>query len=173
MRYIDLSTPIDASQWEPEPVTHEIVTPAEGARHMAKEMRDNFGIEFDPADLPDGELLSIDNLTLNSHTGTHIDAPAHYGTCATYGDGRPRTIDEMPLDWFHRPAFVLDLTEAGPGTVDAGFIEKELARIGYRPQPYDIALLNSGASRHVGSMAYFTEFTGLDARRPTCCSTSV
>lgn len=164
MRYIDLSTPIDASQWEPEPVTHEIVTPAEGAAHMAKEMRENFGLEFDPADLPDGELLSIDNLTLNSHTGTHIDAPSHYGTRADYAaDGRPRTIDEMPLDWFYRPAFVLDLTGAGVGTVDAEFVEKELERIGYQPQPYDIALINSGAWRNAGTMAYFTDFVGLDA----------
>lgn len=163
MRYIDLSTPIDASQWEPEPVTHEIVSPAEGARHMAKEMKENFGLEFDPADLPDGELLSIDNLTLNSHTGTHIDAPSHYGTRAGYREGGPRNIDEMPLDWFLRPAFVLDLTsEEGAGTVDAARVEKELARIGYEPQPYDICLINSGAWRHVGSMAYFTEFTGLD-----------
>ncbi|GGZ81680.1 cyclase family protein [Streptomyces echinoruber] len=163
MRYIDLSTPIDASQWEPEPVTHEIVTPAEGARQMAKEMRENFNLEFDPAELPDGELLSIDNLTLNSHTGTHIDAPSHYGSRANYGDGRPRTIDEMPLDWFFRPAFVLDLTDAGVGTVDASVVEKELDRIGYRPQPYDIALINSGAWRNVGTMQYFTDFVGLDA----------
>jgi len=163
VRYIDLSTSIDASQWEPEPVTHEIVTPAEGARHMAKEMRENFGLDFDPSELPDGELLSIDNLTLNSHTGTHIDAPSHYGTRANYGEGRPRDIHEMPLDWFFRPAFVLDLTGAGTGTVDAAFLAKELERIDYEPQPYDIALINSGASRNVGTMAYFTDFVGLDA----------
>ncbi len=162
MRFLDLSTPIDASQWEPEPVTHEIITPAAGAAHMAKEMKENFGLEFDPAELPDGELLSIDNLSLNSHTGTHIDAPSHYGTRAGYGNGKPRNIDEMPLDWFLRPAFVLDLTDVGTGTVDRAFVEKELERIGYEPQPYDICLLKSGAWRNAGTMQYFTEFVGLD-----------
>jgi cyclase len=160
---IDLSTPVDASKWEPEPVTHTVVSPAEGARHMAKEMKEHFGIDFDPAALPEGELLSIDNLSLTSHTGTHVDAPSHYGTRATYGDGRPRNIDEMPLDWFVRPGVVLDLTEAEPGTVDAGYLEKEIARIGYTPQPMDIVLLNTGASQFAGSMMYFSEFVGLDA----------
>jgi len=164
MRLIDLSSSIDATQWEPEPVSHEIVTPAEGAAHMAQEMREHFGLDFDPAELPDGELLSIDNMSLNTHTGTHIDAPSHYGTRAGYGDGRPRNIDELPLDWFHRPAFVLDFTAVqGPATLTADDIAKELARIGYDPQPMDIALLHTGADRFKGSQAFFTDFVGLDA----------
>lgn len=163
MRIIDLSTPVDASKWEPEPVTHEIISPADGAQHMAKEMQEHFGFSFDPADLPDGELLSIDNMTLNTHTGTHVDAPSHYGTRASYGDGRPRNIDEMPLDWFVRPGVCLDLTEAEPGTVDAAYLEKEIARIGYTPQPMDMVLLNTGASQFAGSMMYFSDFVGLDA----------
>lgn len=114
MRLVDLSSPVDARGWEPEPVTHEVITPAEGARHMAEEMREHFGIEFDPSVLDDGELLSIDTPRLTTHTGTHIDAPAHYGTRASYREGPPRTIDELPLEWFHRPAVVLDLTDAPP-----------------------------------------------------------
>ena len=44
MRIIDLSTPVDASKWEPETVTHDIMSPADGARHMSEEMRENFGL---------------------------------------------------------------------------------------------------------------------------------
>ena len=162
MRIIDLSTPVDASKWEPETVTHDIMSPADGARHMSEEMRENFGLEIDPADLPDGELLSIDTLTLTSHTGTHIDAPAHYGTRCTYGDGTPRTIDEMPLDWFYAPGVVLDLSEA-ESVADAAYIERELKRIDYTISPGDIVLVNTGASQFAGSMLYFTNFVGLDA----------
>jgi len=136
------------------------MTPAEGARHMAEEMKAHFGIDFDPADLPGGELLSLDTLTLTSHTGTHVDAPSHYGSTGEYG--RPRHIDEMPLDWFLRPAVVLDVTDAGVGTIGVERIEKELARIGYRPEPLDIVLLHTGAARHVGTPRYFTDFAGLD-----------
>jgi cyclase len=160
VRIIDLSSPVDAAGWEPEPVTHTIVTPAEGARHMSAEMKEHFGVDFDPSVLPDGELLSIDTLTLTTHTGTHIDAPSHYGSKASYGT--PRNIDQMPLDWFHRPAVALDLTAAPVGTVDATYLQKELARVGYQVSPLDIVLLNTGASRHVGTPKYFTDFVGLD-----------
>jgi cyclase len=162
MRIIDLSTPVDASKWEPEPVTHEVMSPADGAKHMSEEMKANFGLEIDPEDLPEGELLSIDTLTLTSHTGTHVDAPAHYGSRCTYGTGTPRTIDEMPLDWFYAPGVVLDLSEA-ESVADASYLERELKRIDYEIKPGDIVLLNTGASQFAGSMLYFTNFVGLDA----------
>ncbi|MFE3170904.1 cyclase family protein [Amycolatopsis sp. NPDC059090] len=161
MRVIDLSTPVDASVWEPEPVIHKITTAAEGARHMSSEMREHFGIEFDPEVLPHGELLSIDTLTLTTHTGTHVDAPSHYGRGASGGE--PPNIDQVPLEWFYAPAVVLDLTSAPPGTaVGAETIGRELDRVGYRPSPLDIVLLHTGASRFSGTPKYFTEFVGLD-----------
>jgi cyclase len=162
VRLIDLSSPIDASFDEPDPVVHEILTPAQGAEHMCSEMREHFGIDFDPAELPDREFLSLDRLSLTSHTGTHVDAPSHYGSRATYGDGRPRDIDEMPLDWFLRPGVVLDLTDAPTGTIGAERLAKEFARIGYQPQPLDIVLLHTGAAARAGTGAYFTQFAGLD-----------
>lgn len=160
MRIIDLSSPVDAAGWEPDPVVHEIMTPAEGAEHMAAEMLAHFGLDFDPAVLPGGELLSLDTLTLTSHTGTHVDAPAHYGSVGDYGV--PRTIDRMPLDWFLRPAAVLDFTEVGTGVIGAAQIAAELDRIGFRPQPLDIVLIHTGAARHAGTPRYFTDFAGLD-----------
>lgn len=161
MRIIDLSSPVDAAGWEPDPLIHEVMTPAEGARHMSEEMRAHFGLDFDPADLPGGELLSLDTLTLTSHTGTHVDAPSHYGTRTAYGKP-PRTIDQMPLDWFLRPAVVLDVRDAGTGTIGVDVLEKEFARIGYRPRPLDIVVLHTGASRFCGTQRYFTDFAGLD-----------
>jgi cyclase len=163
VRIIDLSSAIDRNGYEPDPVRHEVLTPREGALHMAAEMREHFGLEFDPDAVPDGEFLSLDRLSLTTHTGTHVDAPSHYGSRAGYSDGRPRHIDEMPLDWFHRPGVVLDLTDAPTGTVGAARLEKELERIGYTPAPLDIVLLHTGAQRHAGTPAYFTDFAGLDA----------
>ncbi|MFE2099112.1 MULTISPECIES: cyclase family protein [unclassified Streptomyces] len=160
MRLIDLSSPVDAAGWEPEPISHTVMTPAEGAVHMSEEMREHFGIDFDPSVLPDGELLSIDTLSLTTHTGTHIDAPSHYGSKGP--DGAPRHIDEMPLEWFHNPGVVLDLTGLEPGAVDASYVEKELASIGYTPSALDIVLLKTGASELVGTPKYFTDFVGLD-----------
>jgi cyclase len=162
MRLIDLSSPVDASFWEPDPVAHVSMSPAEGARHMASEMREHFGIEFDVSALPDREFLNNDTLTLTTHTGTHVDAPAHYGSRAAYRTSGPRTVDELPLDWFYGPAFVLDISDADTGTVDAHRIEKECRSIGYSPEAGDIALLYTGADRRLGTQEYFTRFVGLD-----------
>lgn len=162
MKIIDISSTVDASGWEPDPVSHRVMTPAEGAAHCASEMREHFGMELSPGDFPEGEFLNNDFLELSAHTGTHVDAPAHYGSRAEYGDGRPRTIDELPLDWFHRPGAVLDLTGCPTGAVDAATLDKEFDRIDYRPQPLDIVLLHTGADRRAGSIGYFTDFVGLD-----------
>ncbi|MEU9111247.1 cyclase family protein [Streptomyces sp. NPDC048483] len=161
MRIIDLSVAVDASAWEPEPVVHEVMDHAAGAAHMASEMKE-FGLEIDPSVLPNGELLSVDTMTLTTHTGTHVDAPAHYGSSVSYGDGKPRSIDQMPLEWFFNPGFVLDLTAAPEQVADADFLRAELARIDYTPKPNDIALLRTRASEWVGTPMYFSEFVGLD-----------
>lgn len=165
MRLIDLSSPVDANFWEPEPVSMQTMSAAEGARHVGAEMRKHFGMDIDPSVFPDGEFLTNDTISLTTHTGTHIDAPAHYGTTASYGI--PRTIDEMPLDWFHRPGILLDLTTQDIGVVSADELRSEFDRIGRVPAPLDIVLLNTGASRLVGTQRYFTDFVGLDASAVT------
>ncbi|MFF0149032.1 2-polyprenyl-6-methoxyphenol hydroxylase-like FAD-dependent oxidoreductase [Amycolatopsis sulphurea] len=162
MRIIDLSATMDAAdRWEANPVTHEVLTAAEGAQHMAAEMKEHFGIDFDPSVLPGGELLTLDTLTLTTHTGTHVDAPSHYGTPR---DGVARHIDQMPLEWFLRPGVVLDLTGEPVGAAGADRLREEFERIGYTPKPLDIVLLNTGADALAGSPKYFTDFTGLDGK---------
>ena len=47
MRLIDLSSPVSAGSWEPDPVTHEVLDPRAGALHMAAEMREHFGVGFE------------------------------------------------------------------------------------------------------------------------------
>jgi len=163
VRIYDLSCPIDASVWEPDPVVHRVMSPAEGARHMSSEMKTHFGVDFDVSNLPDQEFLSNDTITLTSHTGTHVDAPSHYGSNARHTPGvPPRHIDQMPLDWFYRPGFVLRLGEEVGPAADADAIREALRRIDYQPAPYDIALLCSGADRYHGTPEYFSRFIGLD-----------
>jgi cyclase len=162
MRLLDLSSPVNASFWEPDAVIHQSMSPSEGAHHMRAEMKEHFGIDFDVNALPGGEFLNNDTLTLTVHTGTHVDAPAHYGSETSYGNGRPRTVDQLPLEWFDGPGFVIDISSFGVGAVGKELIERELERINYRPKRGDIALLRTGASERVGTPAYFTEFAGLD-----------
>ncbi|GAA3990627.1 cyclase family protein [Thermobifida alba] len=162
MRIIDLSSPVDSSWEEPDQVVHEVLTPRQGAEHMSEEMRRHFGVEFAPDELPQGEFLSLDRISLTTHTGTHVDAPSHYGSRVAYGSGIPRHIDEMPLEWFLRPGVVLDVSDIPLGTIGAARLEKEFARIGGPPEADDIVLLRTGADRHAGTHRYFTDFAGLD-----------
>jgi cyclase len=162
MRFIDLSAPVDASAWEPDPITHRVLSPRAGAEHMSAEINTHLGIQLDPDELPEGEFLSLDRIELTTHTGTHVDAPSHYGSRAEYGDGRPRHIDELPLDWFFGPGVRLDISDCDSPVAGVPELEKEIARIGHRPRPGEIVLLHTGASRWAGSQRYFTEFIGLD-----------
>lgn len=162
MRIIDLSSPVDAGAYEPDPIHHEVLTPRQGAEHMASEMLEHFGVKFDPDILPAGEFLSLDRLSLTSHTGTHVDAPSHYGSKASYTPARPRNIDEMPLDWFLAPGIVLDLTGHPTGTVSADVVANALESAGADLGPGTIVLLYTGAAQRSGTPTYFTEFVGLD-----------
>ena len=60
-----------------------------------------------PEDLPDGEAWAVERIDLSTHNGTHMDAPWHYAS--TMDGGLPAaTIDEVPLEWCHRPGVKLD-----------------------------------------------------------------
>jgi len=48
-----------------------------------------------PALFPDGHAWAVEMVTLSSHSGTHVDAPYHYGP--TSGGAPAKTIEQLPL----------------------------------------------------------------------------
>lgn len=73
-------------------------------------------------------------LTLNTHVGTHIDAPRHF-----YADGAP--IDLTPLDRLvQRAAVVIDMSAKRPGE---GVTADDLERSGVRPKPGEVAVIKT------------------------------
>jgi arylformamidase len=83
-------------------------------------VKDEPGMHIYPGDPPiemrrvraiaDGDPANLTHLALGAHTGTHVDAPAHFI------DGAP-TLEQISLDRFVGPATVLDLQ--GRAVVDA------------------------------------------------------
>ena len=73
-----------------------------------------YGITADQ--LPDGQGLAAETVTITTHSGTHIDAPWHYHPTMNNGE-KAWTIDEVPLDWFFRPGVKIDLTHLPNGTL--------------------------------------------------------
>src|SRR5262245_32790815 len=111
MQLIDLSVPLeDMAVSEPMPARVRYVTHAgEGLAQM----RQFFGVE--PADLvwSGGQGWAVEEVQAITHTGTHVDAPYHYGATS---EGRPaRTIDEVPLEWCFAPGVVLDVRHKPAG----------------------------------------------------------
>ena len=86
---------------------------------------------------------------LTCHTGTHMDAPWHYGEM-TAGGPAP-TIDQIPLDWCMGDGIWLDLggRRAGEDITEAD-LRQALERIGYTLKPRDIVLIRTGIANSYG-----------------------
>src|SRR5690349_4507699 len=154
MRLIDLSVPLeDGAAHEPIPArisyaTHE----AEGLRQM----RQFLGVRPEDLTYSGGLGWAVEEVQAITHTGTHVDAPYHYGPTS---EGKPaRTIDGVPLEWCFAPGVVLDVRHKAPGdfiTVDD--LRTALDRIDYSLKPQDIVLLQTGADKRLGTPAYFEQ----------------
>jgi kynurenine formamidase len=95
-------------------------------------------------------------LTLLSHSGTHVDAPFHYGP---ESEGAPAaTIDELPLEWFFGDGVVLDLRHKQPGDfIEIADLQAALDAIDYELKPLDIVLLHTATEKKLGSPEYFEQ----------------
>lgn len=82
-------------------------------------------------------------LTFCSHTGTHMDAPAHLLA-------RGKTLDQFPPDRFMGNGLCIDTTAGGPGRIEWEFLhafEKDFAIS-------DFVLLRTGWGRYWGTPDY-------------------
>jgi arylformamidase len=68
-----------------------------------------------PLSLTPDDVANVTQLTLTTHTGTHVDPPRHFVHGGT-------SIDEVPLDRWVGPCWVADLTGSGP-EVEVGELE--------------------------------------------------
>lgn len=160
LRFIDISMPISAEiVTDPPPLRPRISY--SGHKAGVSQMLPFFpGLKAE--DLPDGEAWAVEELTLSTHSGSHMDAPWHYHSTTDNGTRRAPTIDEAPLDLFWRPGVKLDFRHFADGYVaTAADIEAELARIGHALQPFDIVLVNTSAAAAYGGSDYFNSGCGL------------
>ena len=152
MRLVDLSIPLDNETVADPPFLRPAIA---YTRHedSAQAVADLFpGLA--PADLPEGLGWAVEEVTLSTHNGTHIDAPWHYHPTMNGGE-RAWTIDEVPLEWFFQPAVKLDFRHLPDGhLVSAAEIDAELDRIGHELQPLEIVLMNTSAGARFGQDDY-------------------
>lgn len=153
-RIVDLSLPHQNFASEPYPPSITHTTHEEGARRLATLAK------IDPTDFEGGMALASDQVTASTHSGTHVDAPWHYGpTC----EGQPsKTIDQVPLEWCYGNGVLIDVRHLEQGaeiTVDD--VQQALAKINYTIQPGDIVLIWTGADKFWGTTKYLPAQSGL------------
>jgi len=154
LRLIDLSVPLeDQSTSEPLPARIRYIDHAGEGRAQIQQF---LGIKPEDLVYSGGLGWAIEEITAITHTGTHVDAPYHYGPMS---EGQPaRRIDEVPLEWCFAPGVVLDMRHKLNGEfISVDDLSTALARIDYRLKPLDIVLLQTGADRRVGTPEYFAQ----------------
>lgn len=149
---IDLSVATRATVSEATPVEISVLDHATGAALL--------GLEA--ADFVDGYAISNETVTLTTHTGTHMDAPLHYGPQTV--DRPARSIDEVPLEWCIGRGVRLDVRHVGAGdAITPAHLATALKEAGHRLARGDIVLLWTGADEHWGTAEYRTTYPGLTA----------
>ena len=91
-------------------------------------------------------------ITLYSHTGTHMDAPAHLIKGAT-------TLDQLPVTQFFGEALIINCEKIDPKTIDAGALASYEERI----KAVDFLLIHTGWSRYWGTDKYFSDYPVLSS----------
>jgi len=111
--------------------------------------------------LPNGEGWAVEQLSVSTHNGTHLDAPYHYASTMNNGE-RAITIDEVPLEWCFNPGVKLDFRHMEDGYVaTAADVEAELKRIGHDLRPLDIVVVNTAAGARYGQPDYVARGCGM------------
>jgi len=157
LRMIDLSVAIEHdAPGELMPPKIEYLDHAAGGRAAMAV----FGCQPEDLVYSNGQGWAVEILTTNSHAGTHIDAPYHYG--ATSAGLPAKRIDEVPLEWCFGPGVVIDMRHKSDGDlISAEDLRAALRKIRYRLNAGDIVLIHTGAAKRWGTREYLLQ-PGLD-----------
>ncbi|HEU4986000.1 MAG TPA: cyclase family protein [Rhizobiaceae bacterium] len=158
-RIVDLSVPLEMEiASDPQPMLPKIIYMDHKA--TAEQMTQFFpGLKVDQ--LPGGEGWAVEQLSISTHNGTHLDAPWHFHS--TMDDGkRAITIDEVPLEWCMGRGVKLDFRHYDDGyVVTPEDVEAELKRIGHDLKPLDIVVVNTSAGLRYGQPDYLNKGCGM------------
>lgn len=153
-RMIDLSVTLeDMAVSEPLPAKVRYI---EHGGEGLQQMQQFFGVAPNDLVFSGGKGWAVEEFQGITHTGTHVDAPYHYGATS---QGEPaRRIDEVPLEWCFAPGVLLDMRHKAPGDyIAVADLQEASRKIGCTLKPLDIVLLQTGADKRLHSREYFAQ----------------
>ena len=159
MRLVDLSNPLENTDYADPPGLGPKIAYF-GHNDTAEQLLSFFpGVTRDQ--LPGGEGWAVEQVTLSTHNGTHIDAPYHYHSTMD-GGKRAITIDEVPLEWCWGRGVKLDFRHFADGhVVTADEMETAFKAIGHELAAGDIVLVNTAAGAAYGQPHYVATGCGM------------
>ena len=123
-KLIDISVPLQNDVPADPPGGHPTIQYVDHQQGLARMLQFFPGLKKE--DLPDGQGWAVEQVSLSTHNGTHLDAPWHFHPTMNRGE-RSWTIDEVPLEWCFQPGVKLDFRHLPDGYVaTAADVEKEL-----------------------------------------------
>lgn len=101
-------------------------------------------ISIQPGLIHDADYCKVDRLVLNSHTGTHIDAPQHF-------IDKGKVLTDYPIDKFTGKGVLLDFSfKKENEAIALSDVEPYLGRL----KSCDAAVLKTGWSQYFGTEQY-------------------
>src|SRR6187402_3560939 len=139
-KLIDISVPLQNDVPADPPGNHPTIQYIDHQQGLPRMLQFFDGLRAE--DLPDGEGWAVEQVTLSTHNGTHLDAPYHFHSTMdkALGDKKPAiAIHDVPLEWCFQPAVKLDFRHFEDGyVVTAADVEAELKRINHELKPLEI-----------------------------------
>jgi len=117
------------------------------------------GVTFEPARVLEKDGWNATTLSLYSHSGTHMDAPIHFGV------GR-QTIDQMDLSRLIGPAWMVDVRPIEPRALIG---VEHMSGITDKIKPDDGVLICTGWSEYSGQDRYRNELPRISAELARWC----
>ena len=158
-RLIDISVPLQNDVPADPPGNHPTIQYINHQQGLPRMLQFFDGLKAE--DLPDGQGWAVEQVTLSTHNGTHLDAPWHFHPTMNRGE-RSWTIDEVPLEWCFQSGVKLDFRHLPDGYVaTAGDVEAELKRIGHELKPLEIVVVNTRAGSRYGEEDFIDAGCGM------------
>lgn len=106
---------------------------------------------FEKANTLENEGFQEARMTMFSHTGTHMDAPAHMLSSAPH-------LEDLDISHFIGRAVILDFSDAGMQSIGADILKPHEEKI----KNVEFVIIKTGWDRYWGSEKYYEGFPALN-----------